>query len=148
MKLEGHERSVAAVAISTDGKIVASGSDDNTVRLWSTATGEQIQYFRTRSTPFRIRYTDDGDALETDVGLFNLNSSSDCGGDSHTLPGFPGVPVVLDYPWVKYNGSDLLWLPHEYRGHSSATHGSFLVIGQASGAISFFSFKPWDSNIH
>ncbi len=35
----GHQASVRSVAFSPDGSWLASGSDDNTVRLWSTATG-------------------------------------------------------------------------------------------------------------
>ena len=38
--LEGHTGWVRAVAISTDGTKIVSGSDDNTVRVWSMETGE------------------------------------------------------------------------------------------------------------
>ena len=38
--LEGHTDSVVAVAISTDGAKIVSGSGDKTVRVWSMETGE------------------------------------------------------------------------------------------------------------
>ncbi|KAI9035476.1 NACHT and WD40 domain protein [Aspergillus affinis] len=39
--LEGHSCSVQAVAFSSDGRTIASGSTDKTIKLWNAETGEQ-----------------------------------------------------------------------------------------------------------
>ena len=41
--LKGHSAScVSAVAISSDGKLVVSGSWDKTVKLWNAETGAEV----------------------------------------------------------------------------------------------------------
>ncbi|WP_224095258.1 WD40 repeat domain-containing protein [Nostoc sp. MS1] len=40
--LTSHSDSVYSLTISSDGQILASGSDDSTIKLWSIVTGEQI----------------------------------------------------------------------------------------------------------
>ena len=44
--LEGHTGDVCAVAISSDGAKIVSGSLDHTVRIWSMETGEVPASFR------------------------------------------------------------------------------------------------------
>jgi WD40 repeat protein len=41
-KFEGHTDEVWAVAVSPDGKTIASGSQDKTVRIWDVGTGKEI----------------------------------------------------------------------------------------------------------
>jgi WD40 repeat protein len=44
-RCDGHVGPVYAVAISPDGRKVASGGADNTVRIWDTRTGKEIKRF-------------------------------------------------------------------------------------------------------
>ncbi len=41
--LTGHKPYVRSVSFSPDGTLLASGSDDDTIRLWDVATGEEIR---------------------------------------------------------------------------------------------------------
>ncbi|WP_200819193.1 AAA-like domain-containing protein, partial [Tolypothrix sp. NIES-4075] len=41
--LEGHSLFVNSVAFSSDGKTIASGSDDNTIKIWDISTGKLIR---------------------------------------------------------------------------------------------------------
>src|SRR6476646_8977364 len=43
IRCEGHETFVVSVAVSPDGKRVASGSDDQTLRLWQAADGKALR---------------------------------------------------------------------------------------------------------
>lgn len=44
--LRGHESGVNAVVISSDGRFIASGSDDATVRIWEASSGKELACFR------------------------------------------------------------------------------------------------------
>lgn len=41
--LEGHLAGVSVIAWSSDGKTLASGSDDKSIRLWSAVTGKPLR---------------------------------------------------------------------------------------------------------
>lgn len=137
-KFEGNDCYVRAIALSTDGETVALGSDDKTVRLWDAATGEERYKHQTSRVVSRIAFSSFGSSLETDIGQLEFGNVL---GTHRPFSTAPQPTLMLETSWIKYRGADFLWLPHEYRGVSHDSHGALLAIGQATGAVSLFSFR-------
>lgn len=50
-RLEGHERAAHTVAFSPDGRILASGSADESIKFWDTTTGQLLKNLEGHSRP-------------------------------------------------------------------------------------------------
>jgi hypothetical protein len=48
--------------------------------------------------------------------------------------------LFVNEAWVVQGIKQVLWLPSDYRATCSAVRGNILVLGHASGLISFFEF--------
>ena len=61
---EGHTGNVSSVTFSPDGKILASGSWDKTIRLWNPATGQHLATFNGhRNNVNTVAFSPDGETL-------------------------------------------------------------------------------------
>jgi len=63
----GHAGRVTAVAFSLDGKLLASGSKDKSVRLWDIQTGKEVVRIAQQAPVESLRFTADGRMLVIDA---------------------------------------------------------------------------------
>ena len=62
--LEGHESRVSSVAFSPNGKVIASGSWDDTIRLWNSTTGQHLTtYHGHKKDVNAVAFSPDGETL-------------------------------------------------------------------------------------
>ena len=142
-KLEGHTGWVTAVAFSQDGLLLASASDDQTVRLWNPTTGQEIERLEDLPDVDIISPTYDDMIWSTNRGILNMNEESlsaqapQLGTDNST---------VVTYDWIRRGTRKLLWLPQEYRSNVTSFRDNTFVIGQNSGQVTFIEFDDsWDT---
>jgi len=80
--LRGHEDLVHSVAVSADGRYIASGSDDGTARIWDAGSGEHLHCLRAiegNDNVRKVAFISDGHRLAAgsfSAGSFSTRSSS------------------------------------------------------------------------
>ncbi|GAA6617020.1 caspase family protein [Scytonema sp. NUACC26] len=95
--IQGHDNQVRSVRFSPDGLFLASSSDDRTVRIWSTANGEEIVRFRGHKNRVNnVNFSPDGKILASSdwdgrIKLWSLVNSREITPPS--LIGHPNNPV-------------------------------------------------------
>ena len=96
-RIEGHSNGVRSVAFSPDGKTIASGSDDNSIKLWNLEGKELCTFTGHSNGVLSVAFSPDGKTIASGSGdsiikLWNLEGKELC-----TLTGHSGVVISIAF---------------------------------------------------
>ena len=137
------------MVFSHDSKLIASSSDDQTIRIWDATSAHCLLRINAGKVN-RVKSFDLTDSyLELDRGTIQLSLVllEIPAEPSPEAPQFQGCSISSDRMWITWNAEKLLWLPPEYRPQAFDVTLSDISIGCASGRVLLFVLIVGDSPI-
>jgi WD40 repeat protein len=137
-ELEGHADMVSAVAFSHDGSLLASASNDRTIRLWNPSTGEEVLKLEAVLSITTISFTMDNKTFLPNQGALSI--------DDRLIPDqaiktLANETIMVKNGWIRRGESNLLWLPQEYRSGCLTSNGDTIAIGLNSDQVRFIQLN-------
>ncbi|MBT6157208.1 MAG: protein kinase [Planctomycetaceae bacterium] len=143
--LRGHSGTVSSVAFNSDGNRIVSGSDDYTLKVWNTATGQQMLWLKghTRSVT-SVAFSPDGRRIVS--GDWNKSLKvwdARSGRESVTLEGHDGwvtsVAFSPDGKWIVSGSSDETLKVWDW---DALRNQELLTIKGQSNSVNSVAFSP------
>ena len=158
--LKGHTKKINVLAFTPNGKVIASGSNDGTIRVWDTSTGTQMLSIPSRKTN-SLAFSEDGKILASsdpvNIQLWDVDTGTQlkslkAENDSVTILTFSTDSNILACGnkdgtirlWDFSTGNELT----TFKGHvdrintlSFSPDGKTLASGSVGGAIFLWSIS-------